>query len=319
MGIVVIVNLLGVTELTAKQDQLERFWRGVLQRPASVTDQADMRLRQRQTLGALLFSDTRLSGDKTRSCASCHQPARGYTDGLQKARAVRGRLDTLRNTPTLFGLAAAKSFNWDGSAATLEHQALGPITGPDEMAGQPEVIVARLREDADMVKKFREAFPDTTPTVTQHTIALALASFVRTLAPPQTRFDAWTSGDDDALSQQEKRGFRLFVGQAGCVSCHRGWRFTDDGFHDIGLPERQSTNRIDAGRVGVRAFKTPTLRALNKTAPYMHDGRFTTLDDVVDHYVDGITPRAGLSSFLPREVSLTVPERAALVAFLKTL
>ena len=127
-----------------------------------------------------------------------------------------------------------------------------------------------------------------------------------------TRFDAWVSGDDGALSDQEKAGFDIFVGKGGCVSCHGGWRFTDDTLHDTGLP-------VDAGASASQAFKTPGLRELARTAPYMHDGSLPTLAKVIDHYAGGVAKRASVSSNIVRGLELKDDEKAALIAFLESL
>src|SRR5690606_10308751 len=160
--------------------------------------------------------------------------------------------------------------------------------------------------------RFAAAFPERTD-VTEETVVGALAAYVRSLHTPQNRFDAWIAGDDTALRPVERAGFAIFVGKGGCVSCHGGWRLTDNGFHDIGLDDD------DLGREGRRAFKTPSLREAAHTAPYMHDGSLATLADVVDHYAGGIVHRPTLAPTVVRDLELSVTEKAALVAFLKTL
>lgn len=315
----VAFSALTVTAQCAEPDPWEGFWRSTFQRPAATDTKRGALEQTRQALGRDLFVDRRLSGSETRSCASCHVPGRSFTDGQKIARAAPKSSVLLRNTPTLYGLANAQSFNWDGSATSLEHQALGPITGAGELAGRFDVIIARLTDDQSLVRNFKRAFPKERPAVTQKTIASALAAYVRSLEPPRTRFDDWVDGDDSALSLAEKRGLRVFVGKAGCIACHSGWRFTDDSFHDIGLNFDGETEKTTAGRVGVRAFKTPTLRAVRHTAPYMHDGRFLSLSAVVDHYSRRVRKRPGLSLHLPANINLTKAERNALVVFLKTL
>lgn len=298
------------------------IWREAFSRPGSNTAKASSVDRLRIKLGARLFRDPRLSGTKTRSCAGCHHPNRAFTDGLRRAiahEAAGAEPVKLRNTPTLFGLSGSNVFNWDGSATTLAEQVLGPLMRKAELGGDVAQIITRLSNDQDMVAAFAEAFPNK-PRPTQETVTSALATYVASLNAPKTKFDVWISGDDTALNAAQKAGFRLFVGKAGCVACHAGWRFTDRGFHDIGLPGLgDKSDKTAAGKIGVRAFKTPTLRAVNNTGPYMHDGRFDTLEDVIDHYASGVQNRQGLSALLQPEIKLTVEERAQLVAFLKTL
>jgi cytochrome c peroxidase len=170
-----------------------------------------------------------------------------------------------------------------------------------------------------MSKAFAAAFPED-PAITRANLTKALAAFQRTLVSPETRFDQWVKGNDKALDADELAGFSLFVGKAGCVACHQGWRFTDEAFHDIGLSGE------DAGRgpiLGVKAadhaFKTPSLRERVWSAPYMHDGSLSTFEDVVKHYADGIVKRPTLSADLPQHLDLSDKERAQLVAFLNTL
>lgn len=296
------------------------FWRTVFARPdrAEAAPAPDIEMRRR--LGAALFADKRLSGDQTRSCASCHKPRLGFSDGRARAKARAGSDKVLRNTPTLFNLQGATAFNWDGSAPSLEEQALGPLQSAAELAADMQVVVTRLKRDQKLVSWFAGAFP-VTPEISRDTITRALASHVRILTAPPTRFDAWIGGDARALTSKERFGFQLFVAKAGCVACHAGWKFKDDGFHDIGLPDKQTGPKVTGidGKLGVRAFKTPTLRAVKKTAPYMHDGSLRTLKDVVAHYASGVVQRRGLSASMPRGLTLSPAERAALVAFLKTL
>jgi cytochrome c peroxidase len=208
---------------------------------------------------------------------------------------------------------------WDGRAPSLEVQARGPIEAPDEMGGKWPTIVSRLEADAGMVVEFRASFPEG-PAISQATITKALAAYVRSLVSPPTRFDDWIAGDAGALSAAELRGFQLFTGKAGCVLCHNGWRFTDDRFHDIGLrSEDPGRGAVPGGTPGLRAFKTPGLREIARTAPYMHDGSLPTLEAVVAHYAGKFVARPGLAPSMNRHLCLSHRERADLVAFLRTL
>jgi cytochrome c peroxidase len=294
-------------------------WRKAFARPDHAPTPADNPATpEKVALGAGLFEDTRLSGSGNMACSSCHQADLAFSDGVDRHVGHDGQpLD--RRTPPLWNLAWGLSFFWDGRASSLEAQAMVPIENEREMAGNLQTALRELSADPQMRKAFAEAFPDD-PAITQANLAKALAAFQRTLVSPQTRFDRWVKGDDKALEPDELAGFSLFVGKAGCVACHQGWRFTDEAFHDIGLPSD------DKGRgpvLGVsaadHAFKTPSLRERVWSAPYMHDGSIASFDDVVNHYAERVVKRPTLSADLPQQIELSATERAQLVAFLNTL
>lgn len=187
------------------------------------------------------------------------------------------------------------------------------------MGGDWATIVRRLEADAGMVMAFRASFPEE-PAISQATITKALASYVRSLVSPPTRFDDWIAGNTGALSAAELRGFQLFTGKGGCVLCHNGWRFTDDHFHDIGLRSTDpGRGAVAGGTPGLRAFKTPSLREAVRTAPYMHDGSLPTLAAVVAHYAGRFVARPALAPTMNKNLRLSPHERADLVAFLRTL
>jgi len=296
-------------------------WRALFLRPATPPPSpADNPITpDRVALGAKLFADPRLSGDGARSCASCHAPELAFTDGRRRARALSGA-PLLRNTPSLWNLAWSKHYFWDGRAPSLEAQVRGPIEAVDEMGGEWPVILARLEADTALVAQFQAAFAEAKPPLSQDSIVRALAAYVRSLISPPTRFDAWIAGDASALSAPEVRGFRLFTGKAGCVLCHVGWRFTDDRFHDIGLPGSDpGRGAVPGGTPGLSAFKTPSLRELSRSAPYMHDGSLPTLAAVLRHYAGGFVRRPTLAPSMDRQLRLSAQERADLAAFLQTL
>jgi cytochrome c peroxidase len=219
----------------------------------------------------------------------------------------------------LWSLAWSKRYFWDGRAPSLEAQVRAPIETAEEMGADWPTILARLEADAELVGGVRVAFGDGA-SISQDTIVKALASYVRSLVAPATRFDAWIEGDVKALSAAEVRGFRVFTGKAGCVLCHAGWRFTDDRFHDIGLRGTDpGRGAVPGGTPGLRAFKTPSLREAAHTAPYMHDGSLPTLSAVVAHYAGGFTSRPTLAPGMNRTLRLSPRERAELAAFLRTL
>ena len=294
-------------------------WRMLLARPAPAPPPAvGTAEHARIALGMRLFADRRLSGPGTRSCATCHRPERAFTDGRAKAASLSGQ-PLGRNTPTLWNLAAAKSFYWDGRAPSLEAQARVPLEAHDEMAADWTVVLPRLVADAKLVAAFASAFPDS-PAISDASVIDAIAAYERSLVSPPTRFDAWIGGQDNALDAREQRGFRLFVGKAGCVQCHVGWRFTDDRFHDIGLASADpGRGAIPGGVPELKAFKTPTLREIGRTAPYMHDGSLATLDAVLDHYTGKFIVRPGLSANMKRNLRLSARDRADLIAFLAML
>ena len=269
-------------------------------------------------LGARLFSDVRLSGNRERACTSCHEPARAFTDGRRRALGLAGT-SLRRNTPSLFNLAWGKHFFWDGRASSLETQVGMPIVEPHEMGGDWLTILRRLEADGELVGQFHAAFPRHAA-ISREQVLQAVAAYVRSLVSPPTRFDAWIEGDGDALRPAEVRGFGLFVGKAGCVLCHVGWRFTDDRFHDIGLASPDvGRGAVPGGMPGLAAFKTPGLRELELTAPYMHDGSLANLSAVIDHYAGRLVRRPSLAPHINRRLRLTRQEKADLVAFLHTL
>lgn len=273
---------------------------------------------EREELGRTLFFDPRLSGSGWISCATCHNPALDWGDGLPRALG-HGMRVLGRRTPTILNLGWAEALFWDGRAETLEEQALGPIAAAGEMNLPLDRLEARLRAIPGYRPLFDRAYPD--EPIGPPTVAKALATFERTVASGEAPFDRWAAGDPEAIPAAAARGFGLFVGKANCAACHSSWRFTDDSFHDIGLPGD------DPGRGAVLpdievsqfAFKTPTLRNADRRGPYMHDGSVPTLEAVVDHYDrGGRVARPGRSREV-RPLGLTGPEKADLLAFLHTL
>jgi len=323
-GVAVVVaagGLLLSAALTAAEEDRpplpsDQIWRSIFARPAPRS--IDPIEAKRQALGAALFFDPRLSRDGDRSCASCHQPDKGYSDGRSRALGRDGT-PLKRNTPHLFNLAEADSFYWDGREPTLESQARVPLTADNELGMDMERLRQVFAGDDEVRAKFADAFPGEIE-IRDTLIVAALAAYERSLTSPETRFDAWVRGDEMALDETELRGFRIFVGKGGCVSCHGGWRMTDDAFHDIGLESADpGRSAVPGGTPGIPAFKTPGLRQVSRTAPYMHDGSLAALEDVVDHYAGKVISRPSLSPNVVRDLKLDRDERAALVAFLKTL
>jgi cytochrome c peroxidase len=269
-------------------------------------------------LGRRLFEDKALSATGTVSCASCHDPKLSFADGEPKGKGITGkRLE--RHTPSLWNAAYSPLLFWDGRAPSLEEQVRFPVEHPDEMGSTLDAAALRLARDASYGRAFAEAFPDE-PKISARNIARALAAYERTLVSPPTRFDAWAAGKADALTPAEVNGFKVFAGKGRCIACHSGFAFTDYNFYDIGLPGADKGRGKQIGLAAAdHAFKTPTLRELAWTAPYMHDGSLATLEDVVRHYEKGGVRRATRSRDLPVNLRLSEEERAALIAFLESL
>ena len=271
-------------------------------------------------LGKLLFFDPRLSKDKSISCASCHLPEAGFADPRQFSLGVGGKQGG-RNAPTAINAAYNHLQFWDGRAGSLEEQALGPIQNPIEMAETLDGVVKKLSKVQAYRGRFRAVFgADVSP----DGIAKAIAAFERTLISTNSSFDRFMAGDKGALSKSAQRGFELFQGKARCVLCHNGPNFTDNKFHNLGVPQ-VGPLKEDLGRYAVTkrdsdrgAFKTPTLRSIALTAPYMHTGGFATLEDVVQFYNKGGEAVPGKDMFMTA-LNLTDQEKKALVEFLKSL
>lgn len=293
--------------------------RASYRRPEAVPYPADNPFTPaKELLGRTLFFDPRLSGSNWISCASCHNPAFSWGDGLPKAIG-HGMQELGRRTPTILDLAWGELLFWDGRAASLEEQALGPIASAGEMNMPLEQMEAKVRGIPSYRPLFEAAYPGEPVAAT--TIAKAIATFERTVMSAKAPFDDWVDGQESAISEQAKRGFALFNGKANCAKCHGGWRFTDDGFHDIGVPgDDPGRGKILEGIEAVRfAFKTPTLRNVDHRAPYMHDGSVRTLEDVVALYNrGGLIQRPSLSKEI-KPLHLTPEEASDLVAFLKAL
>jgi cytochrome c peroxidase len=273
-------------------------------------------------LGGRLFFEARLSRSGATSCATCHVPERSFTDGRPVAVGDAGALGR-RNTPTILGRAYGRSQFLDGRVGTLELQALLPLTNPAELANTPAEILRRLSADPRYPRQFARAFGS--PGISLERLAAALASFQRTLVAGDAPVDrVLVLGDSGALSPAARRGFALFQGKGACVICHEPPHFTEERFHNTGVAWNGSAYR-DSGRYSVTrrsedlgAFKTPTLRNVARTAPFMHDGSIATLEEVVAFYDRGGNPNPQLDPAL-RPLRLTAGERDDLVAFLGAL
>ncbi len=271
-------------------------------------------------LGKRLFFDKRLSKDKSISCATCHDPAQSFSNGKTVAEGVLGLKGT-RNVPSVINRLFGRAQFWDGRSETLESQALAPLLNPSEMAMSKELILERLKADTVYQQLFEDAF-DSVPTLDG--VSKAIASFERTLLSDSTPFDRYEwNGEKNALSESAIRGLMLFRGKARCSTCHIGTNFTDERFHNLGAGEGEgqkdpglaqvTKNSADFGK-----FKTPTLRNITLTAPYMHDGSLETLEDVIVFYNQGGRPNSNLDKEV-KALELTNQEKADLLEFLKSL
>lgn len=240
-------------------------------------------------LGRLLFHDTRLSSDDTISCASCHDLGTGGDDGKRVSAGIEGRQGIV-NSPTVYNVALNFKQFWDGRADTLEHQIDGPVQSSIEMGSLWPEVVATLYQDDHYPEAFKALYPDG---ISRETIKNALAEYMRSLNTPNSRFDQWLQGDANALTSNEREGYRLFK-DYGCVSCHQGANVGGNMFQVFGVineffKRRGNITEADLGRFNVtgnpedrHAFKVPSLRMAAYTAPYLHDGSAATLRDAVD-------------------------------------
>jgi cytochrome c peroxidase len=299
--------------------------------------------RDKWELGRMLYFDPRISLDGTVSCATCHNPEKGWTDQTPVSSGIDGQKGG-RSAPTVLNTVYGKNMFWDGRAPSLEAQSQGPPQNPIEMGKQSyKEIVERLREIPGYQQQFRKVFGTD---VTLDGIAKAIATFERTALSGNSAYDKYQAGDLKALSENQKRGMVLFglrlspddpfqadgvtLKKANCTSCHTGFNFSDERFHNLGVGfEATKKAFADLGRwaiapIGAKddadrgAFKTPTLRDLARTAPYMHDGSEKTLADVVKFYNRGGNPNAALDVDM-KPLNLTDQEVENVVAFLDAL
>jgi cytochrome c peroxidase len=260
--------------------------------------------REKVELGGRLFRDRRLSRDRSLACSSCHDPDRAFSDGRPVAIGINRQVGR-RSAPALINRGYGRVFFWDGRAASLEEQVLQPIQDSKEMNMTLAEASARVG-------------------LSPGNISRALASYVRSILSGNAPFDRFTNGDRRALSSEQQAGLQVFRGKGNCTACHVGPNFSDERFHNTGIAWRDGVLR-DEGRSEVTgkaedrgAFKSPTLREVARTAPYMHDGSLASLDEVVDYYDRGGNANPGLDPEL-RPLKLTASEKRSLVVFLHTL
>ena len=273
-------------------------------------------------LGRRLFFDTILSRDRTVACSTCHDPARGFADDKTLAVGIAGRVGK-RHSPTLINRAFGRMQFWDGRVVGLEAQVLLPISDVNEMDLSIEEAVKRLGQDPAYTTEFKAVF-GVAPSASD--LGRALATFLRSLRSDDTRYDRFMAGDTGALSAEEQGGLEVFRRKGRCTLCHVEPLFSDDGMHNTGVAWNGDTTTFkDDGRFAATRrpadrgkFKTPTLRDIARSAPYMHDGSLATLSDVVDFYDKGGRPNPGLFALI-RPLGLAAEDKAALVKFLEAL
>jgi len=275
-------------------------------------------------LGKQLYFETKLSIDESISCASCHIPENGFADPEQFSTGVGGKKGG-RQAPIVFNRIFTLQQFWDGRAATLEEQALGPVQNPIEMAMPDiETLAKRLESDANYVSLFKGAFPPEGSITADH-IAKSIASFERTILAGNSPFDRFKAGDTNAMSAAAQRGYEIFKNEkkGNCETCHVGFNFSDENYYNLGIGMK--SNKPDLGRYTIQklegyqgAFKTPTLRQITETAPYMHDGSQKTLKEVVSFYNKGGHSNKWLNSKI-KPLNLDKNEEQDLIEFLKAL
>jgi cytochrome c peroxidase len=271
-------------------------------------------------LGKALFSETKLSADGTVSCASCHDAEKNFATSDPRAIGI-GKQVGRRNSPSLLNRAFGTSMFWDGRLTTLEEQALAPLRDPMEMGHSVDKAVAAIARDQNYQERFKAAFG--TDEVNETRLAEALAAFQRTLLLGNSPVDAFIDGDLSKITEEAKHGLWLFESKGGCWKCHAGKNYSDETFHNTGVS--WGVEPLDLGRFEFTKkpadkgkFKTPSLRGVAKTAPYMHDGSIKTLEEVVAFYSKGGNANPHLDPAL-KPLNLTPEEQANLVAFLKAL
>ena len=277
--------------------------------------------KEKVELGRAIFFDKRMSKDNTIACASCHMAKKGFADGMPVSTGIKG-LKGGRSAPVSFNRVYSKAQFWDGRAATLEDQSIGPFANPIEHGfANHDEMVAKMKKMPGYRKLFQDVFGGE---ITIQDVGRAVAGFQRTVLSGNSAVDKYdVGGDQNALSDSAKRGLELFRGKARCTRCHSGFNFTDEKFHNLGIG--WDTNSVDLGRYmetknpeDIGAFKTPTLREIARTAPYMHDGRFKTLEEVVKFYNQGGVKNPHQdNTIIPLE--MTDDEQQDLVAMLKSL
>lgn len=301
-------------------DGMAQFPGGITALPPVSVPPDNPQTQAKIDLGGMLFFDKNLSGDHSTSCATCHDPAKAFSDDSPTAVGIHGSA-LARRAPSLLNSAYNTAQFWDGRSRTLEQQALVPVLGKNEM-GMPTTasLVAILSKVPEYRRRFREAF---NREINLADVTRAIAAFERTLVTPDSAFDRYAGGDKQALTEQQKRGLILFIGKAACSQCHNGPNFTDNKFHSLGIFPGDKTD-ADPGRFAItrnpadrHAFKTPSLRSASQQSHFMHNGSLHSLEQVIAFYDEG--GGSGPKSKLLFQLHLTDAEELDLLAFLNAL
>lgn len=329
------------TELALRRDATSLFGKDVFNINHFVNSTEAMPTPDKQALGKALFNDPIVSGS-VRTCQSCHKPELAFTDGLAKSQALTSGKFVKRNAPTLLYAGLQNAQFYDMRFQTLENQAMDVIANKDEMHGSVEDAAKRLQKDEHYYTLFKKAFPAMETEIKPRFVMITLATYIRSLTPFNSRFDKYMRGDDKQMNQTELNGFNLFTGKAKCATCHfmplfngtAGPVFSNTEGEVIGtLKDPDAKNPAideDEGRyfwikmdVLKYAFKTPTLRNIGKTAPYMHNGAYKTLKQVMDLYNKGGAAGMGIplenQTLSGDPLNLSKKEISDIISFLKTL
>ncbi len=275
---------------------------------------------EKRELGRLLYYDKRLSADGTVACATCHAPENAFTDNKPVSSGIKGQTGG-RSAPTVFNRAYSLAQFWDGRAKSLEEQAGGPMQNSIEMGNTHEVVVKTLKGIPGYVARFKQVFGSEDFGIDE--ITKAIATYERTVLSGNSPYDRYKAGNKKAMSESQIRGFDVYFNKAKCDQCHEGVNLTTNAYHNLGVGTDKANP--DEGRMAVTknpadwgAFKTPTLREIARTAPYMHDGSLATLEDVVEYYDKGGNPNKNLDERM-KPLKLTAQEKKDLVEFMKAL
>ncbi|MDH5458293.1 MAG: cytochrome-c peroxidase [Nitrospinota bacterium] len=289
--------------------------------PTGIYPQDNSWSQEKEDLGKLLYFDPRLSGDNSISCASCHHPDKGWSDGQPRAIGFGGK-ELGRHSPTVINSGYFEVQFWDGRAPTLEEQAKGPIQAAGEMNQNAEELIEELGAIPEYRERFSKVFGDSG--LTFDNIAKAIATFERSVVSTNSAYDKYMQGDGNAMTPAAVNGMKLFFGKGKCSICHNGPAFTDSSFHNIGVKQHGPLTE-DLGRFNISkdefdkgAFKTPGLRSISQSAPYMHDGSEATLKDVVEFYNRGGDVAKNRTSLIT-PLQLSEQEVLEMVEFLKAL
>lgn len=275
---------------------------------------------EKAELGRLLYFDTRLSADGSISCATCHSPKFAFTDGAPVSTGIKGQKGG-RSAPTVINRAYSLAQFWDGRAATLEAQAIGPMANPIEMGNSHTAVLKTLKSIPGYRVFFTKAFG--TEDFTLDHVAKAITTFERTVLSGNSPYDKYKAGNKTAMTPSQIRGMGVYFNKSKCDQCHEGINFTSNMYANLGVGADKPNP--DEGRYAVTknpkdwgTFKTPTLREIERTGPYMHDGSMKTLEEVVDFYDKGGVPNKNLDDRM-KKLNLTDQDKTDLVAFLKAL